>query len=120
MTGSSLRAGSGRGGRVAVVGRTRLHRGALGLVVTGPVAGDPAAVAVARQGSLAVPDEDRERVVERLPLAELGHQRLDVVPDDLSPLEQGVANPLDHVTLADEERTDRDAALLQQLVYLLA
>src|SRR5918999_6213172 len=114
------RPGSGRGGRGAVVGRARFHRSALVLVVPSAVPRHPAALTVPRQGSLAVPDEDRERVLERLPLAELGHQGLDVVPDDLSPLEQGVANPLDHVTLGDQERTDREAALLQQLVHLLA
>src|SRR5918999_2547306 len=61
-----------------------------------------------------------DRYGKRLPLAEPGHELLDLVADQLLPLEQSLADPLHHVPLRLEQLTDLSAAGIQEIVDLRA
>ena len=58
--------------------------------------------------------------LDRLAFPELGHQDLDLVADQLLAFEQGIAHPLDHVALLEEEIADVVAAVVQDRVHLPA
>src|SRR6266542_885081 len=88
----------------------------------GSVARGPRPVSVAVLGArshahrlpalLSVPGQDPDGDLDGLTLAELGHEGLDLVADELLPLHERVANALDRVPLLEEQFLDPISAIV--------